>query len=301
MSVLRVSDAQTFNLLTERVGRLQVSLRTLQEQIVTGKQFFSPDENPLGAAQVVRLSSSLGALDEYSSSARFGTDVLGAEDSALGEGEQLLVRAEEIATQQASGLLSASDRTAAREEVHGLLQGLTTIANSELAGRRLFGGLALDAAAPFASPDSVGYDPATAYTGSTLDFYVTTGGSTGDRVRVTTRGDTVFTGSLQALADLENALATNGDVAGTLAGLATGRNALAAERASVGAREAELIGRTKHLTSRSQRELTVRSRVQDADIVGVISQLTQAQIALQALVSAAGQIAQTNLATLLRV
>lgn len=301
MSVIRVSDAQTFTLFTERAAKLQVSLRNLQEQIGSGKRFFSPDEDPLGAAQVVRLTSSLGALDEYSSSTRFGADVLGAQDSALGEAEQIMVRAEEIATQQASGVLSASDRVAAREEVHGLLQGLTTVANSELAGRRLFGGLALDAAPPFASPDSTGYDPSTAFTGSTLDFYVKTGGSTADRVRVTTRGDTVFTGSLQALSDLENALATNGNVTGTLAGLATGRTAIDAERASVGAREAELIGRGDQLESRSAHELAQRSRVQDADIVGAISQLTQAQIALQALVAAAGQLAQTNLATLLRV
>jgi flagellar hook-associated protein 3 FlgL len=301
MSVVRVSDAQTFTLFTERVGRLQASLRNLQEQIGSGKKFFSPDEDPLGAAQVVRLTSSLSAIDEYSSSARFGADVLGAQDSALGEGEQILVRAEEIATQQASGVLSASDRAAAREEVHGLLQGLTTVANSELAGRRLFGGLALDSAPPFASPDAAGYTPATAYTGSTDDFYVKTGGSSSDRVRISTRGDTVFTGSLQALSDLENALATNGNVAGTLAGLSTGRTTIDAERASVGAREAELIGRGDQLTRRNTEELAQRSHVQDADIVGAISQLTQAQIALQALVAAAGQLAQTNLATLLRI
>ena len=301
MSIARVSDAQTFALVTERVGKLQVSLRNLQDQIGSGKRFFSPDEDPLGAAQIVRLSSSIGAIGEYSSSAKFGTDVLGAEDSALGEGEQILVRAQEIATQQASGTLSASDRTAAREEVHGLLQGLTTVANSELAGRRLFGGLALDAPEPFASPDSAGYDPATAYSGSTQEFYVKTGESTTDRVRITTQGDTVFTGSLQALSDLEQALATNGNVTGTLSNLEAGRSTIDAERASVGAREAELIGRGKQLTSRSQDELSQRSRVQDSDIIGAISQLTQTQLALQALVTAAGQIAQTNLATLLRV
>jgi flagellar hook-associated protein 3 FlgL len=301
MSVVRVSDAQTFTLFAERAGRLQVSLRTLQEQIGSGKRLFSPDDDPLGAAQVVRLNSSLGAIDDYSSSARFGSDVLGAEDKALGEGEQLMVRAEEIATQQASGTLSPSDRVAAREEVHGLLQGLTTVANSELAGRRLFGGLALDAPAPFASPDSSGYTPATAYSGATQDFYVKTGGSTSDRVRLTTRGDTVFTGSLQALSDLENALATGGNVTATLANLSAGRDAIDGERASVGAREAQLVGRTDQLTSQNQTELAQRSRVQDADVIGAISQLTQAQIALQALVAAASQIAQTNLATLLRV
>ena len=83
MSVARVSDAQTFTLFTERVGKLQVSLRKLQDQIASGKRFASADEDPLATAQVVRLRSSIGAIGEYSSSARFGTDVLGDRKSVV--------------------------------------------------------------------------------------------------------------------------------------------------------------------------------------------------------------------------
>lgn len=301
MPITRVSDAQTFAFLTTRTGRFQVDIATLQEQIASGKRLVSPDQDPLGAATVVRANASLAALAENTRSSRFGSDILGAEDDALGEAGDLLVRAQEIATQQASSLLSPSERAAAQQEVHGLLQALTALGNSEHAGRRLFGGLALDAPPPFADPDSTGYTAATAYTGSTAEFEVKIGNGSNDRVRLSTQGDQVFGTALQALESLETALATNGDVRPTLASLEQGRALIGGERASVGAREAQLINRTTNLAGLTELEESTRAEAQDADLAVVITQLTQAQTALQATLAAAARLAQTSLVNLLSV
>lgn len=303
MTISRVSDAQSFSLLVDRTGQLQASLQTLEQEVASGKRLFTPDDDPLGAVAATRTEASLAALAQYSSTSSFGTDVLGAEDKALGEAEQILVRAEEIATQQASSLLSPAERAAAKEEVHGLLEGLTALGNSELGGRRIFAGLALDGAAPFAAvPDDVsGYDPAKAYTGSAQEFSVKVGGGPSERVRITTRGDAVFGSSLQALKDLWTALDTNGDTAGTLAGLATARGDLSTERASVGGRQAELVGRTSQVKSLTVDQQKALSEVEDADLVAVIARLTQTQTALQAALTAGAEIARTSLVDLLRV
>jgi len=303
MALSRISDSQVFSFLTDRVGRQQVRINSLQEAIASGKRFASPDEDPLGAAQVVRLDGSVSALGQYAESSRFGTDVLGAQDDALGQAGNILVRAQEIATQQASGLVGPEERAAAEQEVHGLLEGLTALGNSEQGGRRLFGGLALDAAAPFVDPpaDLTAYDPTTAYAGSTQDFFVKVGSSATERVRISTRGDTVFQSSLQALQDLWTALHTNGNIAGTLSGLAQGRADLAAERASVGARQAQLLDRTSQVSSLTTQQQKALSTVQDADLATVITQLTQAQTALQATLAAGAQLAQTSLVNLLKI
>jgi flagellar hook-associated protein 3 FlgL len=301
MPITRVSDAQTFQFLTTRTGRFQVDILTLQEQIASGKRLVSPDQDPLGAAEVVRANANLAALAEQNRASSFGSDVLGAQDDALAEAGDILVRAQEIATQQASDLLSASERAAAREEVHGLLQGLTAVANGEHAGRRLFGGLALDAPAPFADPDSPGYTAATAYTGSTFEFEVKVGNGSTDRVHISTRGDQVFGTALQALESLETALATNGDVAGTLDALEQGRSVIGAERASVGARQAQLLDRTQAVRGLVEREEQTRAKAQDADLAVVITQLTQAQVALQATLAAAARLADVSLVNLLAI
>ena len=304
MTISRVSDAQSFALLVSRTGQLQASLQTLEQQIASGKRIFSPDDDPLAAAASTRAQSALAALAQYGSGSRFGTDVLGAQDKALDEGEQILVRAEEIATQQASSLLSPGERAAAREEVHGLLEALTAIGNTELGGRRVFAGLAADStAAPFAAvPEDVSaYDPATAYSGSTQEFFVKVGGSADDRVRITTRGDTVFGGALAALKDLWTALETSGGAGGTLAELGTARDALATERASVGARQSELIARTSQVKSLTVEQQKALSEAQDSDLVAVIARLTETQTALQAALTAGAEIARTSLVDLLKL
>ena len=303
MTISRLSDAQSFSLLAQRTGQLQVSLQTLEQEVASGKRLFTPDDDPLAAAAATRARSALAALGQYGSASGFGTEVLGAEDDALGQGEQVLVRAEEIATQQASSLLSPGERAAAREEVHGLLEALTTLGNTELGGRRIFGGLALDGAAPFASvPEDVSaYDPAKAYTGSAQEFSVKVGGTSSERVRITTRGDAVFTSSLRALKDLWTALDTNGDTGGTLTELAAARDDLATERASVGARQAELIDRTAQVKGLTLDQQKALSEAQDADLVAVIARLTQTQTALQAALAAGAQIARTSLVNLLQV
>ncbi|HZP41913.1 MAG TPA: hypothetical protein VFD84_10440 [Candidatus Binatia bacterium] len=299
--IARVSNSQAFTLLSQRAGELELSLRRLQEEIATGRRITSPDQDPAGANEIIRSQSNLAALAQYRSTSTFGVTVLGAVDQALSEAQNLMVRAEEVATQQASGLLSDAERVAAREEVHGILQALTSLGNTEFAGRRIFAGLALNAAPPFADPDSPGYDPANAYSGSTVEFEVKIGGGANERVRITTRGDQVFTDALVGVAALENALATNGDVRATIAGLAQGRETLSAERASVGARQAQLVDRASQVADAKAAEESNLARAQDADLTLVLSQLAQAQTALQATLQAGAKVIQTSLANLLNL
>jgi flagellar hook-associated protein 3 FlgL len=302
MTISRVSDSAQFLFVQQRTNQVQVQIRELQEQIVSGKRLLHPEQDPLGAGQVVRHTASLAALAQYDDSSTFGVQVLSAQDDALGDANSLLVRGEELATQFSSGIYTDAQRQAAREEVHGLLQGLTAVGNSELGGRRLWSGLSQGTAPPFADPDSTGYDPATAYSGSTYQFEVKVGGDSTERVRVSTQGDQVFTDGLQALKDLEDALgAPNGDVRGTLDDLAAARENIANERASVGGRQGQLQSRITQVHGLTEREAASRAQIRDADFIVVATQLAQANNALQALLAAASQIKETSLTGLLRL
>lgn len=300
MAISRVSDAQNFALISSRVSGLQARLAELRDQIATGRKFLRPEQDPLGASTVVRLRSSLSSLEQFKQSSKFGDDVLTAQFSALRDAKNLLDRADEIATQQSTTFRTPEDRLAAAEEVHGLLQSLTTLGNSTFAGRRLFSWLAQDSAQPFADPDNVGYTPATAFTGGTENFTVKVGPSAGEVVKVSSQGDDVFVPGLQGLYDLEHALRTNGDIPATFTQLKAGQDAIAIEQSSVGARQAVVKGRITQLTSLNGQEQVAMARTTDADVIQSITDLTQVQASLQALLSAASQIAQQNLSSLIR-
>lgn len=296
----RVSDAMRLRLLVDGHDRLQARLFALQSQLATGRRIVSAADDPVGAAAVLRSSGALAALAQFDDSTALGLEVLGAEDGALAEAGDLLVRAEEIASATSSGTSGAAARAAAAEEVHGLLQALTAIGNRTLAGRRIFGGLAEDSAAPFTDPDAPGYDAAAAYTGSTYEFQLRI--ESGATVRLTTNGGAVFGDALESLAALETALRTpGGDVAATQAGLAAGRTTLSAERADVGIRQAMLLGHRTGLEQRVVDETARRSRIEDADVVAVVTELAQVEQALQVLLAAYGRQSDAGLASLLRI
>ena len=301
MSIIRVSDAQTSDYIEARMMRLQGDLRLLQEQLVSGRRLLRPEDDPLGAGEVVRASASLAALGRYRDGANLGVQMLHAQDDSLADATALLVRAEELATQHASALYGPAQRAAAREEVHGLLQELVAVANGSFAGRRLWSGLALEAPPPFADPATPGWTAATAFTGSTYEFEVKIGPDGGDRVRASTRGDTVFTAALQALETLETTLAGSTPVAPTLDGLAAARSGLASERASVGARQAQLQDRIGRVRGLELQEESSRAAVRDVDFAMAASRLAEAQTALQALLAAAAQIKESSLSSLLRL
>lgn len=300
MAIDRVSDRQTFVLLNERVGTLQAQLATLRDRVATGKAHQTPDEDPIGAATTVRVQSSIGALGAYKDSVQFGNSVLGAQFSTLQQAKNLMTRAAEIATQQSTSLRTDAQRQAAAEEVHGILQAMTALGNTTYAGRRLYSWLAQDGTPPFADPDTPGYDASTAYTGATQSFEVKTGDTAQERVRVTTPGDQVFTASLQGLQALETALRTNGDVAGTATALQAGEDVLSSEAASVGGRQSALQDRLTQITSLTGQEQAVLTKVSEADLISTVSELSQVQTSLQALLQAAGQIFQTDLSSVIR-
>ena len=300
MAVSRISDAQNFDLINLRVGELQVQAAKLRDRIATGKRFASSEENPLGAATIVRLRSSLASLDQYTQSAKFGDDVLTAEFSALREAKSILDRADEIATQQNTSFRTPEDHAAAAEEVHGLLQALTAVGNTTFAGRRVFSWLAEDASAPFDDPNAAGYDPATAYHGGANDFEVKVGPSASERVRVTSHGDGVFVAGLRGLSDLEHALRTNGDIGATFAQRKAGQDAVSTETASLGARQSVIKGRVSQARALTGQEQSALARTTDADLIQTISELSQVQTSLQALIGATSQLAQQNLSSLIR-
>jgi flagellar hook-associated protein 3 FlgL len=296
----RVSDAMRLRLLVEGHDRLQSRLLSLQSQLATGRRIVAAADDPVGAAAVLRASGALAALAQYDDSTGFGLSVLGAADGALADAGELLVRAEEIASALASGTHGPTARAAAAEEVHGLLQALTAIGNRTLAGRRLFGGLAEDAVAPFHDPDAAGYDPAAAYAGSPYEFQLRIGAE--ETMRLSTNGGAVFGEAIEALAALAAALRTpGGDVAATQAALAGGRERVSAERADVGVRQTRLLAHRSALAQDTIEETARRSGIEDADVVAVVTELAQVEQALQVLLAAYGRDRDAGLASLLRV
>jgi flagellar hook-associated protein 3 FlgL len=256
------------------------------------KKLLNASDDPAGAAQANRLRGENTALKALDDGIGFGTAVLGAQDGALDQAGNLVARAQEIATQQASGLTTPEARQQASEEVAQIERGMMTLANTQVAGRYVFGGLATGPQ-PFANLDDPGFDPTTAYSGSTTPFSLPIG--TGQTVTLTTPGDQVFGSTITALDHLRTTLAAGTSPDTSVDELNVAGDALRAERANVGGRVTRLQDRSAQIGRLGDTATSLLSGVEDADLTTAISQLVQLQTALQATLASGSTLQQSIL------
>jgi len=288
----RVTQATIFRQLTSSAQQLQAQLARAQAEISSQKKLLDPSDDPAGAAQANRLRAEQSSLQALDTGIGFGTAVVGAEDGALDQAGNLLTRAQEIATQQSSGLTTTESRQEASDEVAQIERAMLTLANTQVAGRYVFGGLATGTQ-PFANLDDPGFDPATAYSGPTTAFTLPIG--TGQTVELTTPGDQVFASTLTALDNLRTTLAAGNAPTASVDELSTAADTLRAERATVGGRVTRLQDRDTQIGRLTDTATSQLSAVQDVDLTTAISQLVQLQTALQATLASGSTLQQSIL------
>jgi flagellar hook-associated protein 3 FlgL len=298
--ITRVSDLQTSYMVQDTLTRLRQRIDDLSVQAATGSRVNKPSDDPPGAGELVRATSTLETLKQDERAGTFARGFLSAQDGVLDDARHIVDRAREIAVQQANGTLTAANRAAAAEEVHALLEAITALGNTTLGGRRLFsGGEDASGTAPFVDPNDPGFDPADPYVGSARGLEVEVG--SGELLRVTTPGDQIFGNAIEALADLEAELAANADPTSVLPQLDLAAADLSAERASVGTRLQRVDQRAAEITRADLITTEHVSSIQSADIAEVAIQLAQLQGQLQVAAATAQRILDTNLVNLLRI
>jgi flagellar hook-associated protein 3 FlgL len=287
----RVATSMMSDQLLGNVQRLQRRLLDAQDALSTGKKLRDASDDPAGAALVSGLRAQSADLTSLSKTIGFGRSVLTAQDDALDQAQNIMVRAKEIATQQAGSLSTATTRAQAAEEVDALERQLIALGNTAIDGRHVFGGLA-GGAQPFTDRDAVTFDPLNPYTGPTDPFEIRTAPDT--TVRLTSDGGQVFGSSIAALDSLRQTLAAGNSSTGNIDVLQSAADDVRAERTSVGGRARQLQDRASEL-SNGVSKITVRlGDIEGADYATVITELTQLQTALQATLSS-GQILQTSI------
>lgn len=275
----RVTQSMMNDQLIGQVRILQRRLLDAQDALSSGKSLREASDDPTGAAIVNGLRAQSADLKSLSSTISFGRAVLTAQDDALNQAQNLMVRAKEIASQEAGGLATATTRAQAAEEVDALERQMIALGNTSIDGRHVFGGLA-SGTDPFAGMDDPGFDPLNPYAGSSDPFSIRTAPET--TVRLSTPGDQVFGSSIKALDDLRQALTAGNSSTANIDPLSAAADDLRAERTSVGGRARQLEDRASEITS-SVAKVTARlGDIEGADYASTISELTQLQTALQA-------------------
>ncbi|MEH6442284.1 MAG: flagellar hook-associated protein FlgL [Oceanospirillaceae bacterium] len=108
--MLRVTTQQQYNTSIDNMQRSNVKLDNLQQQISTGKRILQPSDDPVAAAQVLKLERELAQFDKFDINIKAADTRLTLEESILSSMRTSLNRVKELTIQGSTGTLTDSDR-----------------------------------------------------------------------------------------------------------------------------------------------------------------------------------------------
>jgi flagellar hook-associated protein 3 FlgL len=138
---MRVTENTNYNTIRESIRKSKERMENLQYQSATLKKLNQPSDDPIGASKVLELRTDKMNNDQFQMNAKMAEAFLNNTDHALGDLADLILRAKEIAINQASAASSSEDtRLGVAEEVTQLFKQSVSIANRRVGERYLFGG-----------------------------------------------------------------------------------------------------------------------------------------------------------------
>jgi len=290
---MRISTQTLFETGAARIGDLQSSLVTTQQQIGTGRRILTPSDDPVAAARALEVTQSQSLNTQYGVNRQHAKSALGAVEGTLSSVTTLLQDVKTTVIAAGNGSYSDTERGFLATELRGRFEELLGLANSrDAVGNFLFSGFQT-ATTPFAETAIV--------TGAVTAAGAAYQGDQGQRLMqvdatrqmaTSSPGQAVFQdgdqGIFQTLGVLIEQLKTPGTT-GLTAALATANsnvdqaldNVLTV-RASVGSRLQELDALDNAGEDRKLQYSQILSELQDLDYAKALTQLSQQKLTLEA-------------------
>ncbi len=293
---MRITENSTMKMVVAMLQQQQERVNTLSQQVSSGSRINQPSDDPVSAQQVLNLKGLMSATDQYSRNIQTGTTWLNQMDSTMGNMNNLLVRAKELATQMANASYSASDRQSAAVEVTQLRDQMISLGNTQIAGKYVFGGFVSDQP-PFDATGNFNGTDDQVNIQVDQGSYIPINYSGGKLLRGGTPAGSSGTDVIGVLNNLITAL-NNNDVSGissSITGLTSSLQQIQTAQGDVGARENRLQNADNILTSTKDYLTKAVSAKQDTDLTQVLSDLAKQQTAYQATLAASAKFSQLSL------
>ena len=146
-------------------------LARVQEQIASGARVNRPSDDPGDAHRIMQLRAQSQSWDRYTGNIDSVELDLEAASTALQEVSEVLARAQELTTQQASGTYSPQNRASIADEIDSLLEQAVARGNHSVLGQYVFGGAKVTTE-PFAVEREDGRIVSVTYQGSARELQV---------------------------------------------------------------------------------------------------------------------------------
>ncbi|KKM12370.1 hypothetical protein SY88_04295 [Clostridiales bacterium PH28_bin88] len=300
---MRITNQMLTRNTLQNLNRNLRAMSTTQEQMSSGKKVSKPSDDPIATAQILSYKTFLGEQKQHLRNIEDGIGWIDVSESAVGRVTDIFQRARELAVYGASGTIPDDSRKALAREVDQLIDELVQVANTNYAGRYVFGG-AYTAQPPFARVgDSVIYDG----DGQAQNWEVAPGVTLSVNISGIEGFDVPSTGSpsslFASLFALRDAL-DNGDISAlpgsVLSDLDKYGDHTLNVRAELGAKSNRL-SLAKSRTEEAQVKMTeMMSKLEDIDLAETVMYYKNQEAVYQASLATAAMVLQPSLINFLR-
>jgi flagellar hook-associated protein 3 FlgL len=296
MSNFRIATNQLVDNSLANLQQTVNKLSDLQDEASSLKRLRRPSDAPADVVSAMALHADLDRNDQISRNLDDAKSWLGTADSALQSVVTQLQKVHDLIIQAQNPAIDDTSRASIATQIDSIRTSVIGVANTQYAGRPVFGGTV---------SGGIAYDSSGSYVGISSDIERTI--APGQRVQVNVNGDAVFgaTGSgtdlFSTLAQIANAVTSNpGQLGALTASLDTQTNTVQRGLAEVGARYQRVDSMKSQNSSDALTMKQNLSKIEDADIAQVMMNLQIQQVAYQAALSATAKAIQPSLADFLR-
>ena len=293
---MQINTQQSYDSLLAGIRRQLDTQAKGNAQVSSGKRFQRPADAALDYKASLDIRHMKKGVETSLKAINTAKTRLNHSLTMINSMQNIITRAQALATQQASGQISATNRQAALTEVRQLKDALFTYVNQRLDGQSLFAGTAT--AADAFVKDAAGN---ISYNGNAQDRTVAV--TTSQIVISNVRGDqAAFSKTFAAFKSFETALAANDQtgVQNALGQLNDAGNSMIDLNADVGARIHSLDLQQRLFTDINLSLDTRLNEHEGVDIAATVARLQQSSVALQAAYNQVATLRSLSLVNFLR-
>lgn len=152
---MRITTNLIYNQNLRNIDTNQGNLVDIQQQLSSGKKLLRPSDDPVGAAQVIRLTEELDKITQYQRNNDLTTNALELQETALRSINDVVNRARVLTVQSGNGILASEDRKAIGAEIEQIRNQVLDLMNTRNAsGEYIFAGYQSSAQAFEFNPSS---------------------------------------------------------------------------------------------------------------------------------------------------
>lgn len=283
---MRISTQQMQRNLTSGLRGRMAAIARAAAEASTGRRVRTLSDDPVDAAQIMRMESQVRDIDQFRRNGTFATTKLATEDIALTTVRDVLQRAKTLAMSTTSSNPGDPGRLAALASVRQLKEEVIALGNTRVGNEYIFGG-DRSTAPPFQADGTFVGD------GNTRQLAI----NDGVNVSLTHSGQPLFTDAIAGLEDLIQQLqsGTPAQVSAAIGDLEDATQQVMQLQSETGARLKDIQDTSAALARQSAALLDRRDSLRDVDPAEAIIKAQTEQAALERAYAVVSRVLQATL------